>query len=285
MRIPTHRPRWRRSRRGISTIIATILIVAITVTCGITLYSLRFRFPSPTVYITYDAKAGLKVPVWGDPTDCTPAGWPQGPGSGWGSAERNAWWNECYDHQVGNFSLMNATAIVISSTAPANMPLTAVSFSFFCHNVTATPSTTTLVTGSLASMTWFPGSTTTPAPNAPHLGWCGSFDANDFGGGAFGTLYNRLGIFIPISQSSDSTLQPGDSFILYVHTSGSVYDPGPPPDGGSIPTGPDADDFHGAPTWCFTTPGACNIVLQYDAGGTVYELANIPVYSISGAGQ
>jgi flagellin-like protein len=279
--------RWRRTRRrGISNIIATIILVAITITAGISLFTLRFRFPSPSPYITYAARAGLKIPAWGDPTDCTPAGWPMGPGSSWGASEQSAWWNKCYFRQIGNYSPMNATEIVIASVSPSNLPLTGVTFSFLCHNATGTPSTTTLVTGTLAAMTWFPGSTTSAPPNAPHLGWCGSFDANDWGGGAFGTLYNRLGIFVPISQTNDATLQAGDAFILYVHTSGSLYDPGPPAYGGSIRTGADQDDYHGAPTWCFTTPGACNIVFQYTApGGETNELANIPVYSISGAGQ
>jgi hypothetical protein len=140
-----------------------------------------------------------------------------------------------------------------------------------------------LVTGSLASMTWFPGATTSPAPNAPHLGKCGSFNANGFGGGSFGTLYNRLGIFVPIRQGI-SVMEPGDTFILYVHTSGSIYDPGPPAFGGGIKAGPDSDDYHGAPTWCFTDHGACEIKLSTNANPTQL-LADIPVYYISGQGQ
>ena len=259
------------------------MLVGITIISGIALWTLQFKFPSTNMYINYIARAGLKVPAWGDPTDCVPYGYPVSPGSGWNWAEQNAWWYYCYDHQIGNFSPMNATEIVFTSTVPSNIPLNELTFSYLCHNSTPRATTTVLVTGSPASMTWFPGSTTSPATNAPHLGWCGSFNANGFGGGAFGTLYNRLGIFIPVRQGY-SVLEPGDQFILYVHTSDSVYDPGPPAYGGWIPTGPDADDFHGAPTWCFTDPGACEIKLTY-TGNPNQLLADIPVYSISGAGQ
>jgi flagellin-like protein len=270
-------------RRGVANVIAALMLVAITIIAGVSLWTLQFKFPSQGMYINYIARAGLKIPAWGDPTDCVPYGYPVTPGSSWGNAERNAWWYYCYDHQIGNFSPMNATEIVFTSTVPSNIPLTEVSFSFLCHNKTGGPSTTVLVSGTLASMTWFPGSTTSPPPNAPHLGTCGSFNANGFGGGAFGTLYNRLGIFVPIRQG-DSVLGAGDTFILYVHTHDSVYDPGPPAYGGSIRTGPDSDDFHGAPTWCFTDPGACEIKITF-TGSPNQLLADIPVYSISGAGQ
>jgi hypothetical protein len=63
-----------------------------------------------------------------------------------------------------------------------------------------------------------------------------------------------------------------------------VYDPGPPAYGGSIPAGPDSDDYHGAPTWCFITPGACEIKVLY-VGSSTQLLADIPIYSISGAGE
>jgi flagellin-like protein len=270
-------------RRGVSNIIAALLLVAMTVIAGTTLWTLAFHYPSQGMNLSYIARAGLKGPVWGDPTDCVPAGYPVSPGSTWGVAEQNAWWTECYDNQVGNYSLMNLSEIVFTAVSPSNIPLASIDLEFLCHNFSAGPATTVLLSGSLASMTWFPGATTSPAPNAPTLGYCGSFDARDYGGGAFGTLYNRLGIFVPI-QAGVNVLQAGDTFILYVHTPDSVYDPGPPAYGGSIPAGPDSDDYHGAPTWCFITPGACEIKVLY-VGSSTQLLADIPIYSISGAGE
>jgi flagellin-like protein len=263
-----------KDRRGIANLVAVVMLVALTVVAGVVLWSYRLNLPTQGYYVTYQAMAGLKVPVWGDPTDCTPVGYPQAPASTWSGNEWNAFFNYC-ENQVGNFSLMNATSITITSVTPTNIPLNQIWFYFLCHNTTPVPETTTLVGGSLAAMTWFPGSTTGPAPGAPTLGWCGSFDANGFGGGAFGTLYNRMGIFTPIRQGV-SVLEPGDTFILYVHTPGSVYDP--------QDNGPDTDDYHGAPAWCFSTPGACEIKLVY-AGATQQLLADIQIYSISGAGQ
>ncbi len=288
-------------------IIGAVLLVAITLIAGTALWTLSFRFPSTGITMTYIANAGLKAPVWGDPTDCTPVGYPQTGfnnwtlqeyysgfyygyiGGGWGWWYNGHTWVVEYVHpgnyqatcynEIGNFSLMNATSITITSVSPGNVPLSDVNFYFLCHNSTLTPQTTVLVGGSLAAMTWFPGSTTAPAPNAPHLGYCGSFDANGFGGGAFGTLYNRLAIFVPVSPGAD-VLQPGDTIVLYVHTPGAVFDPSSNNGWG----GPDNDDFHGAPSWCFLQPGACSIELTYN-GTPNQVLADIPIYTISGAGE
>ncbi len=264
-----------RGRRGVSNIIAAIFLVAITVVAGTALWTLQFHFPSGGVSMGYLAKGGLKVPVWGDPTDCTPYGYPQSPASSWSGAEWAAYDYYCVQHQIGNFSLMNASSVTITSVTPSTIDLALVDVYFICDNTSRGGNETVLVGGSLAAMTWFPGSSTAPAPNAPHLGWCSSFDANGFGGGAFGTLYNRLCIFTPLSATSQA-LEAGDTFILYVHTPGAVYDPGA--------NGPDRDDFHGAPAWCFTVPGACSLKFFYHSNPPV-ELADISIYSISGAGE
>jgi hypothetical protein len=275
MLLPRQR-RWRsRPPSGAAPIIGAILLVALTIVAGTVLWTLTFRFPASSDTVTYLANAGLKVPVWGDPTDCTPYGYPQSPASGWSGAEWAAYTYYCVSHQIGNFSTMNATSIVFTSVSPQTIRLDQITVYFLCHNTTPSAQTTVLVTGSLASMTWFPGSSTSPAPNAPHLGYCGTFNANGFGGGAFGTLYNRLCIFTPL-HAGDGVLAPGDTFVIYVHTPGSVYDP--------QVGGFDVDDYHGAPAWCFTTPGACNI--EFVAQGNPEQLlANIPIYAISGAGQ
>ena len=274
-RTPRSRVRSRSLRlraRGVSNIIAAIFLVAITVVGGTALWTLQFHFPSGGIQMSYLARGGLKAPVWGDPTDCTPYGYPQSRAGSWNSAEWTAFDYYCANHQIGNFSLMNASSITITSVTPQNLDLKLVNVYFICHNGSQS---TVLVGGNLASMTWFPGSSTGPAPNAPHLGYCGTFDANGFGGGAFGTLYNRLCIFVPLVRGS-TVMQPGDTFILYVHTPGAVYDP--------FSNGADRDDFHGAPAWCFTDPGACSLQFVYESNPAV-ELADIPIYSISGAGE
>jgi hypothetical protein len=266
-----------RGRAGVSSIIAAILMISITLVAGTVLWSLRFNFPSTSYYVTYYATAGLKIPVWGDHTDCTPYGYPQSDvkKANWGANETNAWNYYCQNHEIGNFSLMNASSITIASVSPANLPLKNIYFYFLCHNTTPVDNTTVLVGGSLGSMTWFPGKTGGPAPNAPTLGWCANFDAN--GDGAFSTLYNRLAMFTPINNNSQ-VLEPGDTLIVYVHTPKSVFDV-------DSANGLDTDDYHGAPPWCFNVPGACTIQLIYQGTGTTQLLASIPIYSISGQAQ
>jgi flagellin-like protein len=273
---PLQRFPLRRRRRGVSNVIAAVLLVAITITAGTFLWTLSFNFPAPTTYVTYVAHAGLKVPAWGDPTDCVPVGYPITGKSTWNATELTAAAKDCSGSPpIGNFSVMNATEITFTSVSPVNLQLQDIEFQFICHNST---NTSVLVGGSLAAMTWFPGATTSPAPNAPHLEWCASFHAGGFGGGAFGTLYNRLGLFVPIQQNVN-VLEPGDTFILYVHTPDSIYDPSCGAHGG-----PDCDDYHGAPPWCFTTPGSCEIKIT-STSGQGQLLADIQVYSISGANE
>jgi hypothetical protein len=285
-----------RGRQAVAPVIATIMILGITIAASALLWELRFSLPTAQYGVTYVARAGLKIPTWGDHTDCLAVNYPVQTSGKWGNGnatakaiENQLWQEECWGNgpngtttpQNGNFSYMNASEIVFTSVSPSNIPLTDIDFDFICVNNTPNGTlTTSLTNGSLAAMTWIPGltdSNETPAPNAPLLGICGSFIAH--GKGASSTLYNR------ITQTS-KVLQPGDVFILYVHTPNSVFDPG-------TAKGTD-EDYHGAPPWCFTNPGACYIQLTYTATPTTRAagitnptqlLADIPIYSISGAGE
>ncbi|HTT44885.1 MAG TPA: hypothetical protein VMH38_02560, partial [Thermoplasmata archaeon] len=170
------------------------------------------------------------------------------------------------------------------------------------NNVSTGP--TILLNGSLESMVWFPGSTTQPAADAPYLGFCGTFNARNYGNAAASTYYNRLALFVPLRQGV-SVLENGDTFILYIHNggypldfmcvanaAGVVFDGqgGPPwtdclaPLGGNHRPEPlatlDYDDYHGAPPWCFASMNACTIYLTY-TGTPSTVLATIPVYSLA----
>lgn len=300
MNTPMERPRrWRRApRRGVAEIIGAVLLVGLTLTAGIILWSFRLNQPPPPPTVLFKINSGGANPVWGDPTDCQPKGnWSYPLASSLSSSWTNQWWNQCEFSVSGNFSLMNTSQIIVSATSPSNIPLTQINLTFVCDGALAPapytrPGTTVLVSGSLAAMTWFPGSTSSPAPNAPRLGSCGGFNAGGFGGGAFGTLYNRLAVFVPISANS-SVLQSGDTFILYIHNGGWPLDyacvTNGQPWGGvgsicpnGIIRGPllDVDDYHGAPPWCFTNPAACTIYLTY-TGTPSTLLATIPVYSLA----
>ncbi len=247
---------WRRRhQRGVASIIAQILLLAMTIVVFTILFSFKFYTPQSPPVVTFVIKSGGSNPVWGDGTD-TPSS--------------------------GSYSLMNTTAIIISSTSPTNIPLSLVEFTFICNNESVGGNESILVQGTLADMTWFPGISSTAPADAPKLGWCSSFHAGGYGGGDFGTAYNRLGIFVPIS-AQNSTLQAGDTFLLYIHNGGYPLDyGGRSGDCVGTVTTPclDGDDYHGAPPWCFTDPGSCTILLTY-LGSPITVLDSIPVNTLA----
>ncbi|HTT73114.1 MAG TPA: archaellin/type IV pilin N-terminal domain-containing protein [Thermoplasmata archaeon] len=313
--------RWRRRpRRAIAEIIGAILLIAMTIVAGALLWSFRLALPTAPVSVGFVIRTGGSNPVWGDPTDCQPWGYTLSdyPLSGGylGAASRDwvgdyddgpnsgTWYGECGDGAsgaiTGNYSLLNTSQIIVASHSPSYLPLADIDLTFVCNNDSSTGGRTVLVNGSLASMVWYPGSTTQAASDAPYLGYCGNFDAGGYGGGAFSSLYNRLGIFVPIGASSDG-LENGDTFILYIHNGGwpidfecvamaggiSFADYNPATGclqlshGDPIPVEQaDFDDYHGAPPWCFTSVGACTIYLTY-TGTPSTLLATIPVYSLA----
>ncbi|HXW66690.1 MAG TPA: archaellin/type IV pilin N-terminal domain-containing protein [Thermoplasmata archaeon] len=246
-----YRRRWRRAGpRGVAAIIATILLVAMTLTAGVVLWTFRITTPPAYPAVNFVLRTGGSNPVWGDPTDTPPH---------------------------GGYSLMNTSQIIVSTYSPNVILLSQITLTFICDNASSGGNITTLVTGTLAQMTWFPGLTSDPPAGAPELGWCASFHAGGYGGGAFGTAYNRLGMFIPIT-GDNTTLAAGDTYLLYIHNGGYPLDYDDCKMG--VTQCLDSDDYHGAPPWCFTDPGACTIYLQY-TGSPSTLLASIPVYSLA----
>jgi len=269
----------------VSTVIAVVLLLGITIVAGVLLWSFEFAPPSapPTVY--YTASAGITYPVWGDPTDCWPV-LPHAPsyylGNGSGNPRwnvyMNAWWNDCEYGTNGTYNFMNATEIVFTQVSQP-IALASIQFNFVCHNTTPAPSTTFLVRGSLQAMSWFPGSSETLPADAPQLWSCGTFNASGYGGGANSVYYNRLGFFKPLTFGA-STLQPGDSIVIYVHSMNAVLEAPNPIEPQSTWYVNDFDDYHGAPAWCFTDPNACSIVLVDTAIRNQPVLATIPLISL-----
>lgn len=289
-----------------------ILLVGLTLIAGIILWTFRIYTPPAPPIITFQVHSGGSNPVWGDPTDCQPQGYQlsQYPLS----AAQITTWDRAWDSQcdpanppyTGNYSAMNTTAVVIATHSPATLPLSDITFTFECNgNYAPSPYTenkiTVLLTGSLDLMTWFPGSGPPPSSSsAPTLGYCGGFDASGYGGGAFGVLYNRLGIFTPLQQNV-SVLENGDTLLLYIHNGGwptdfycvliqagefggdttdcPIWSASEPASDWAVPI-IDYDDYHGAPPWCFTAMNACTILLTY-TGNPYTVLATIPVYSLA----
>jgi len=305
------RRRWRIGRKkGISEIIGAILLISLTIVAGVLLWTFRVTLPPSPPTITLSLRSGGSNPVWGDPTDCQPWGYTLASyplSGGQTSAWRTAWNNECGSpHVTGNFSELNTSQFVITSHSPSAILLSDLNLTFICNGAYApapytTHTNTILVSGALSTMTWFPGSTTSAPADAPHLGWCGGFDASGFGGGSFGVLYNRLALFTPINPGM-SLLENGDTFVLYIHNGGwpldfycvamqvgifgvntadcpLYYSGHTNPSQYAYPV-MDADDYHGAPPWCFQALNACTIDITY-TGNPSTLVATIPVYSLA----
>ncbi|MGA8664781.1 MAG: archaellin/type IV pilin N-terminal domain-containing protein [Thermoplasmata archaeon] len=309
----SHRLWRRRRRRGVSEIIATVLLVAITIIAGTILWTFRVYTPPQPPTVAFDIPGGGSNPVWGDPTDCQPLGswtYPLSPSldNQWGQA----WWNQCeYFSEdeyptAGNFSSLNTTEIVFTQVSSPGLLLSELNFTFTCNGKDApapytTQNTTVLLQGTLAQMTWFPGLSGS-APAGPYLGYCGGFDMGDEAGVAFGSLFTRLGVFEPLTNATQYLVN-GDLFIVYIHNGGYPLDyacieaSGPYaqpwagdglicPSTSGHPNGItgapllDIDDYHGAPPWCFSNPAACTIDISY-TGQPSNLLLSIPVYDLT----
>ena len=303
-----------RGRRAVSEIIATILLLAITIVAGTILWTFRIYTPPQAPSASFQYRSGGSNPVWGDPTDCQPLGswsYPLNPALDfqWGKA----WWHECeyFSEDAyptpGNFSSLNTTQIIFRQLSSNDIPLSEVNLTFVCNGAYApapytTDTTTVLLTGTLDTMTWFPGTEGQAPANAPYLGYCGGFDMGAEAGVAFGSLFTRLGIFVPLTNTSN-VLQNGDTFYLYIHNGGYPLDYACVEDSGywgqpwaydsaicpatrgnpsGITGGPllDVDDYHGAPPWCFESPLACTVDISY-TGYPSTLLASIPVYDLT----
>ncbi len=296
------RARWRLRRRaragGIGEVLATILLVAITLVLLILVYEIRFPLPNPPPTFTYATESNVKFAAWGDPTDCypnLPHNWEYYLSNGTGNTTdtnryntyMTAWDNECDPSSGagnGTYNLMNATEITITGVSQT-VPLSALEFEFICTNTTP-KETTTFVSGSLDQMEWVPGS---PSANlttsSPTLGTCATYDPK--GSGSNSVYYNRLGFFDPL-DTQRTIVAPGMSLVIYVHTADSIFEaPNPLYDDGCNPMTsscdwgqPDSDDYHGAPVWCFESPGSCTIELIDTDWSYPVVVLSAPVYML-----
>jgi len=263
-------------------------MVMITVVLMGLIYLIKYPVlttPPPT--ITYDSINDAKYPVWGDPTDCypnLPHNWEYYLGNGTGNRTdqnlyntyMNAWWSDCEYGDNGTYNVMDAARIVITSVSQP-IPLDQITFQFVCTNTTPTYQQTYLVQGLLGDMTWVPGGSQNLSANAPYLGVCASY--NPQGSGANSVYYNRLGFFDPLNPNVQ-VLTPGEAIVIYIHTPDSIYEAPNPLEPQSAWNAPDADDYHGAPMWCFTVPGSCEIQLIDDDWNYPAVILSAPVYML-----
>ncbi len=181
------RPAFRlRNRRAASPIIATILLVAITVTLVAVLVA--FLRPPPLgkpSALYYTVQGGLTEPAWGDGSDCSNVNGAQ----------------QCLS--------LPAFELILTMQAPSGMPLSFLTLYFFCNS-------TVYLKASLAAMEWVPGTSATPGGNAPQLGHCGSYVPP-------AAAFNRLAFFQQLNPGSTNLID-GDVLVVYAHTFTSFKD-------------------------------------------------------------
>jgi hypothetical protein len=260
------------------------MLVLITIVLMVLVYLIRFPLPNPPPTIAWSSVNDQKFPAWGDPTDCypnLPHNWQYWLGNGTGNTtDRNrwntymaAWTTDCDTVYNGTYNLMNATQIFITQVSQP-IPLADIEFKFICTNTTPAE-TTILVQGQLDDMEWVPGGSQNLSANAPTLGTCINYDPR--GSGANSVYYNRLGFFDPLNTQTPELL-PGMSLVLYVHTANSILEAPNPLEPQSTWGVADADDYHGAPIWCFTNPGSCTIELIDTAWSYPVVIMSVPVF-------
>lgn len=214
-----------RRGRGVSPVIATIFLVAITVVAGIALWTFRPTLPSQPVTLTYLARDGGGEPTWGDGSDCKNVMDPT-------------------THQTTQTCLVLPTIdVILTGASLSYLPLSELTFIFECNG-------TQYLTAPLTTMEWVPGTAATVGGNAPQLGHCGSYVPP-------AAAWNRLAFFEQVT-AGDAAWEAGDHIVLYAHTFEPPNCPSPGPNGKCD------DDFHGAPEWCYTVTGACSLLLVYN---------------------
>ncbi|HEV2167178.1 MAG TPA: archaellin/type IV pilin N-terminal domain-containing protein [Thermoplasmata archaeon] len=183
--------RFHRRRRAVSPIIATILLVGITIIAGISLWTLRFRFPTSNPQISFYVSGSGVMETFGDGSDCKTVG--SGP-----SATQTC-------------EVLPAIDVVVTSFSPSTLPVAKLQLYFHCEG-------TIYLTGTLASMEWVPGSTGTvggPGNGVPGLGTCGSYTPPQAG-------FNRFMYYQQVTPG-DANLEAGDQFVISAQSFSPPY--------------------------------------------------------------
>ncbi|HEV2520286.1 MAG TPA: archaellin/type IV pilin N-terminal domain-containing protein [Thermoplasmata archaeon] len=241
--------RWRRRARthsGVSGIIATILLVAITIVAVVVLAVFRPSLNQPPPRIDYLVKGGLSEQAWGDPTDCSNT------------------------TKFAHCNALPAIFVLINGYSPSYLALAHLNLIFVCNG-------TNLIDTTLLNLEVIPGSGASPPSGSPTIGNCGTWVWGS-GHGSSGTFFNRLLYYQQFSAGAPGMAQ-GDVLVIYAHPPHDFQDYS-----GSSSCNATActdDDFHGAPLWCFNVVGACNVSLTYSSGATNDLVMSFSLYGLS----
>jgi flagellin-like protein len=178
------RLRRRRDHRAVSSVIAVVILVAITVVLVGVLATFRFNFPTQAPKVWYVAEGNESEEAWGDPTDCS----------------NTSIYASC--------DPLPAVFLSVTSFTPSYIPLNQLKLIFICNG-------TELMNGTLTALSIVPGSGSNPGSGAPVLKNCGTWSWGS-GLGTSGTFFNRL-LYYQQKTPGVPGIEDGDILVVYSH--------------------------------------------------------------------
>jgi FlaG/FlaF family flagellin (archaellin) len=170
--------------RAVSSVIAVILLLALTVILVAVVATFRFNLPTQSPKIWYTAEGNESEEAWGDPTDCT----------------NTTIYAAC--------DSLPAVFISVTAFTPSYISLSQLELVFMCNG-------TELMNGSLKALEVVPGSGANPGSGSPVLQNCGTWDWGS-GLGTSGTFFNRL-LYYQQRTPGIPGIQQGDILVVYSH--------------------------------------------------------------------
>lgn len=250
-------------RRGVSPVIASVLLISLTMVLVATLYFLvRTPLPPQAPYVGFDTQNNATL------VELIGSGTLKPGGSGCPAT-------------TGNTCFIRGSTFTISQTSSPSPPISLIVVDYKCNGSLVLSAPLSAITasnalaGGASSTTnggicglhstanyCTAGTTGTPAQ-------CIAGGMNCFGAAGPGQpLYNVL-YYTPIT-STQTSLQAGDTFTVYL--GGDCISPSIDPFPGSLLFGP--------PPWCNVDPGACTITLLYNGSPQTvvgsFSLATLP---------
>lgn len=206
------RPARRQGARGITPILATLFLVAITVVAASVLYAFQPRYPPAPLHVTYyEGYDNTQITVYGEDN---------GPGS-----------HQC--PAPSYICTMNGSTVTITTIESAHgIPYSAIQVVFDCAGVNVLSGPLTSIMDPLNNTGQ--GQTVNGAPT------CGPPPSNScLNKNAVGVALIRLAYFIPLSPK-ETILTPGDTFYIYGYSCNVHVD------------STSGDDSYGPPSICGT---------------------------------
>jgi flagellin-like protein len=183
--------RRRRDDKAVSSIIATVILLGITIVLVALLATFQLNLNAPPPKLWYIIQGNQTEQAWGDPTDCTNT--------------------TVYAH----CNSLPAVFATVTGISPTFLALSTLALTFICNG-------TTLLSAPLPALEVIPGTGASPPPGSPVIGKCGTWDWGT-GHGSSGTYFNRLLYYQQVHAGSPSVSQ-GDVLVVYSHPKNAFCD-------------------------------------------------------------